>query len=84
MSARRFKTSDKTTVYIIAIVVIIVAFLLLGGGSWARGMMHGGGSWNGGMFHGGHSLNMASWNWVTILISLGIGVLIGVFLIRRK
>jgi hypothetical protein len=80
MSKRIIKSSNSTTVYLISAVVIIVAFLLLGGGSWVNGMMHTGGS----IFHGGHSLNIASWNWLTILLSLGIGVLIGVLLIRRR
>jgi hypothetical protein len=59
--------------YLIALVVIIVAFVLLGGGPWARGLMHG-----------GHSLNFASWNWATILISMGVGIVIGILINRRR
>ena len=80
MSSGRLKSSNSTKAYIIAIVVIIVAFLLLGGGSWANGILHRGGL----MSHNGHSLNIASWNWATILISMGVGVLIGIFLVKRK
>ena len=80
MSAKRFKSSNSAAIYVIIIVVIIVAFLLLGGGAWTRGMMHSGGL----MRNGCPSLNIANWNWVTILISLGVGVLIGVLLKRRK
>ncbi len=78
MSARRFKTSNSTTVYLIAIVVIIVAFLLSGGGPWVRGMMHGG------SLHGGRSMNMANWNWITILVSIGVGIIIGILFVKRK
>ena len=73
MSRRRIITTNKTAIYIIAIVVIIVAFLLLGGGPWMRGMMHG-----------SRSMGMANWNWAQILISLGLGFLLGLLVSRRK
>jgi hypothetical protein len=72
MSTRRI-TSNTTAIYLIAIVVIIVAFLLLGGGPWIRGMVHG-----------SRSLGMAHLNWGQILISLGIGFLLGLVAGRRK
>ena len=70
MSTRRNTT---TLYYVIAIAVIVIAFLLLDGGTWIKGMGHGGGS-----------MNMASLNWVQILISLAIGFLLGVIATRRK
>ncbi len=73
MSIRKFNTSKNFVPYLIALVVIVIAFLLLGGDHWFRGIMHG-----------NHSLNISDWNWVTILISMGVGVLIGILLIRRK
>lgn len=76
----RIKSSNSTAVYIIAIIVIIIAFLLLGGSTWLKGMMHRGGSG----FHGGQSINFANWDWLTILISLGVGILVGVLIMRRK
>jgi len=73
MGTRRIATSNTTALYLIAIAVIIVAFLLLGGGPWMRGMIHGNGS-----------MGMASWNWTTILICLGLGFLIGILVNRRR
>jgi hypothetical protein len=72
MSTRRI-TSNTTALYLIAIVIIIVAFLLLGGGPWIRGMIHG-----------SRSMGMANLNWAQILISLGIGFLLGLVAGRRK
>jgi len=70
MSTRRNTTA---TYYVIAFVVIIVAFLLLGGGPWIKGMMHGRGS-----------TGMAQLNWVQILVSFGLGFLLGIIVSRRK
>jgi len=64
---------NKNGLYIIALVVIIVAFLLLGGGPWISGMMHG-----------GRSLNMSHLNWAQILISLGVGFLLGLVASGKK
>ncbi len=74
MSTRRI-TRSTTNLYVIIAVVIIVAFLLLGGGTWMRGMMH---------MHGGSSIGMVNWNWLQILISAGIGFLLGLLVSRRK
>ena len=73
MNTRRSSALNTRVIYIVALVVIIVAFLLLGGASWARGMMHE---------H--HPMSMYGWNWTQILISLGIGFLIGVLVARRR
>jgi H+/Cl- antiporter ClcA len=73
MSTRKNVTMSTSVIYIIALVVIIVAFLLLGGASWMRGMMHE-----------NHSMNTMGWNWTHILISLGIGFLLGILVGRRR
>jgi len=73
MRTRRMVTSNKTAFYLIAILVIIVAFLLLGGGPWIKGLMHG-----------NNSMSMAHLNWTQILISLGLGFLLGLIVSRRK
>jgi len=73
MRSRRFVTTNKTALYVIAIVVIIVSFLLLGGGPWMTGMMHR-----------GSSMGTVHLNWVQILISLGLGFLLGLLASRRK
>jgi len=70
MSTRR----NTTAIYYgLAVVVIIVAFLLLGGGPWIKGMMHGSGS-----------TGMAQLNWGQILVSSGLGFLLGIIVSRRK
>jgi len=73
MSTRRIATLNTTALTIIGIMAIIVAFLLLGGGSWLKGMMHG------------NSLRgFANLNWMQILISLGLGFLLGLAVSRKK
>jgi hypothetical protein len=70
MSTRR-----ETTIlyYVIAIVVILVIFLLLGGGPWIKGLTHGNSSFGSTDLH-----------WGQILISLGLGFLLGWIVSRRK
>ncbi len=72
MSARRVSFSNQT-VYIILAVVVIAAFFLLGGGPWIKGLSHGNGS-----------MGMNDLKWVQILISLGIGFLLGYLVSRRR
>jgi hypothetical protein len=72
MSTKKIEVTNKA-LYFIAFLVIIVAFLLLGGGPWARGMMHG-----------SRYMSMGYWNWTQILISLGLGFVLGFLVARRK
>jgi hypothetical protein len=72
MSTRRIRTANNTTIYIIAIIAIVIAFLLLGGAPWVRGIVHG-----------DMGIHTYSWNWTQILISLGIGFLLGWLVARR-
>jgi hypothetical protein len=72
MGTRRI-TSNRTAFVFIALLVIIVAFLLLGGGPWMKGMMHS-----------GRSIEMVNWNWTQIIISLGLGFVLGLVVGRRK
>jgi len=72
MSTRRI-SSYTPVLYFIAGIVIVVAFLQLGGGPWVRGMMYG-----------NHSMGMANWNWVQILVSLAIGMVLGWAISRRS
>jgi hypothetical protein len=73
MSLGRNITVNTTVLYLIAIVVIVAAFLLLGGGPWIHGMTHG-----------GRPVRINDWNLFPILVSLGIGIIIGVVVARRK
>jgi TRAP-type C4-dicarboxylate transport system permease small subunit len=59
--------------YVIAAAVIIIAFLLLGGASWMQGMGHGKGS-----------MGTVSLRWGQILISLGLGFLLGWVASKKK
>ncbi len=70
MNTRRTTT---TLYYVIAFMVILVAFLLLGGGPWIKGMAHSSGS-----------MGMSSLHWGQILISVGLGFLLGWLTFRRK
>ncbi len=72
MSTRKI-SSNTTVLYVTVFIVIVVAFLLLGGGPWIRGMMHG-----------GRSMGMANWNWAQILISFGLGFLLGLVVSKRR
>jgi len=70
MTTRR----ETRIIYIVvAIAVIVIAFLLLGGGPWLKGMGHGNGS-----------MTMSSLRWGQILISLGLGFLLGWMASKRK
>lgn len=72
MSTKRISKSH-TALYFIALVIIVIAFLLLGGGTWMSGMMHRNGL-----------AGISYWNWPQILISLGIGFLLGLLVSRRN
>ncbi len=67
------RRETKILYYVIAVVVIIVAFFLLGGGPWIKGMGHGSGS-----------MGMTNLRWGQILISLGLGFLLGWLASRKK
>jgi hypothetical protein len=73
MGARRDVTVSRTALYLIALVVIVGAFILLGGGSWMTGMMHR-----------GSSMGTVHLNWIQILISLGIGFMLGLLASKQR
>jgi len=68
MKPGRISTTIKTAFYFIVFVAITEAC------NTGQGMMHG----------GGRSMDMGSWNWVPILISLVIGFLLGYLVARRR
>jgi TRAP-type C4-dicarboxylate transport system permease small subunit len=70
MSTRR---ETRIIYFVVAVAVIAVAFLLLGGGPWIKGMGHGNGS-----------MVTTNLHWGQILISLGLGFLLGWLASRRK
>ena len=67
------KRETRTIYFIVAIAVIVIAFLLLDGGPWIKGLGHG---------HG--SMGMSDLRWGQILISLGLGFLLGWIVAKRK
>jgi hypothetical protein len=67
------RRDTRTMYYVVAIAVIVIAFLLLGGGPWIKGMGHGNGS-----------MGMSNLRWGQILISLGLGFLLGWIASKRK
>jgi hypothetical protein len=73
MSYRKIATSNTTLLYFIALIVVIAAFFLLGGGLWLKGMNLG-----------ARSMGMSNWNWAEILISGGIGFILGLVVSRRR
>jgi hypothetical protein len=73
MSKRRIASINTTAIYLIALGAIIVAFLLLGGGQWLKGLSHGSGS-----------IGVIHLNWLQIIISLGLGFILGLVAGKRK
>jgi len=67
------RRNKRTLYYVFAIAVIVIAFLLLGGGPWIKGLGHG-----------NSSMGMTNLRWGQILISLGLGFLVGWIASRRK
>ena len=65
---------ETRTLYIVgAIAIIVIAFLLLGGTSWLKEIGNSSGS-----------MGMTNLRWGQILISLGLGFLLGWLASRRK
>ena len=69
MSIRR----NTAVIYILAFAVIVMAFFLLGGGPWIKGITNG-----------SRAISVSSLHWGQILISLGLGFLLGWIVFRRK
>ena len=64
---------NTTVIYILAFAVIVMAFFLLGGGPWIKGLAHG-----------SRGISVSNLHWGQILISLGLGFLLGWIVSRRK
>ena len=69
--------ANNKTILIIAFVIVIVLFLIFGG--WgvtglrlSNGMM------------GGWTMGGISWTWIPIVITLGIGILLGWAIFKKK
>jgi len=73
MNTRKFKSSNRTIMYIIAVLVILAFLIWLDGGRSINGMMHR-----------NSSIVVYHWNWAQILISLGIGFVLGILYSKRR
>lgn len=73
MGTRRINASNNMALYLFATLAVIVAFLLLGGWPLLKNLVANGGS-----------LGNANLNWPQILVSLGIGIIIGLLIGRRR
>jgi hypothetical protein len=69
-------TANKTAL-VIAFVVVVVLFLLFGGGAMT-GTARSGGMMGSGMMGG------TSWMWIPALLTLGIGIVVGLAIFGKK
>jgi hypothetical protein len=72
MSIRRPNISSNVLVYIIIALVVVILIMIFGGAHWTRGV------------NSRISLGIEHWNWAQILISVGIGFILGWIAFRRK
>jgi len=72
MRTNKMTSKNTTLLYILAIVVIVIVFILLGGATWMKGLMHT-----------SHSFDIGEWSWGQVLISLGIGFILGFIVAKR-
>lgn len=66
---------EKNTIAILVtlIVIVFVVYLLFGNSPWVNGMMHQ-----------GRSIGIGNWNWLQIIVSICIGILIGWVVARKR
>jgi len=69
-------TTTKTP-FVIAFVVVTVLLLLFGAGAMTAGIMNGGA-------HGSDWMGAHSWMWTPALITLGLAVVLGQFIFKKK
>ena len=73
--------TKNNTPLVIAFIVVVVLFLLFGGGAMTGGMMNGG-------MHNGYNENgwmsNRGWMWFPTLITLGLGVVLGWVIFKKK
>jgi hypothetical protein len=72
MSIRRPNISSNVLVYIIIALVVVILIMIFGGAHCTRGV------------NSRISLGIEHWNWAQILISVGIGFILGWIAFRRK
>jgi len=65
------------TPLLIAFAILVVLIVLFGGGAMTGGMMNGG-------VHGSGWMGDRSWMWTPALVALGLGVVLGWFLFKKR
>lgn len=73
---KKITNRGKSGLRIISVICFIGFSVLVAACDNTQGMMQGRGI--------GRSMDMGNWNWLQILISLGIGFLLGYLVARRK
>ncbi len=76
METNLMNTTTNTSI-VIAFVVVVVLLLLFGAGAMTAGMMNGGAHESGWMA-------VRSWMWTPALLTLGLGVVLGQFILKKK
>jgi len=69
--------SPTNSSLVIAFVVVALLFLLFGGGAMTGGMTYDGA-------HGGGWMGERSWLWTPTLVTLGLGVVLGWVIFRKR
>jgi len=69
--------TTTNTPFVIAFVVVTALLLLFGAGAMTAGIMNGG-------THGSGWVGAHSWVWTPALITLGLGVVLGQFIVKKK
>jgi hypothetical protein len=64
---------NTAVIYIMAVVIVVMLFFMLGGVAWMKGITNG-----------NNAVSISNLHWGQILISLGLGFLIGWIVLRRK
>ena len=69
--------TTTNTPLVIAFVAVVVLFLLFGGGAMTGGMMNGG-------MQGSGWMGERSWMWTPSLLALGLGIVLGWVIFKKK
>jgi hypothetical protein len=70
--------ATNKTVLVIALVVVVVLFLLFGGSAMTAGTL------TGGMMGSGRMMGGISWMWIPTLLTLGVGILLGWAIFKKR
>jgi len=69
--------STTNTPLVIAFISVVILFVIFSGGAMTGGMMNGG-------MHGNGWMGERSWMWAPVLLTLGLGVVLGWVIFKKK